>query len=59
MAIARALCWAHAGRKFFELAAAARQLKRRRRAAPIVSPIAVEAVKRIDAIFDIERAIID
>ena len=55
--LTRALCWSHARRKFFELADAARQLKRRRRAAPIVSPIAVEAVKRIDAIFDVERAI--
>lgn len=55
--VTRALCWAHARRKFFELADAAAQLKRRRRAAPILSPIAIEAVKRIDAIFDVERAI--
>ncbi|MDT7531687.1 IS66 family transposase [Sphingopyxis sp. SE2] len=55
--LTRALCWAHGRRKLFELADAAHQLKRRRRATPVISPIALEAVKRIDAIFDIERAI--
>ena len=38
-------CWAHARRNFFDLA----RLKK--------APIAIEAVKRIDALFDIERAI--
>jgi len=38
-----AACWAHGRRKFFELAAPAR------------AHLAVEAVRRIDAIFDIER----
>ncbi len=38
-------CWAHARRKFFELA----ELKK--------GPIALEAVKRIDALFAIEREI--
>ena len=52
----RALCWAHARRKFFELADAATQLKRRKGTA-LVSPIAAEAVRRIDMIFDVERAI--
>ena len=52
----RALCWAHARRKFFELADAAAQLKRRKGAA-VISPIAAEAVRRIDMIFDVERAI--
>ncbi len=50
-----ALCWAHARRHFFELAdiaANARSLKK-----GAISPIALEAVKRIDAVFDIERAI--
>jgi transposase len=54
-----ASCWAHARRKFFELAdieAAARR-KARGRAPPVVSPMALEAVQRIDALFDIERAI--
>ncbi|MHA6766184.1 IS66 family transposase [Sphingobium sp. MK2] len=54
--VTRALCWAHARRKFFELADVAAQLKRRRK--PIVSPMAAEAVRRIDAIFDIERTLI-
>ena len=53
----RALCWAHARRKFFELADAATQLKQRKGPA-IISPIAVHAVQRIDAIFDIERGFI-
>ncbi|TXN83151.1 IS66 family transposase [Methylobacterium sp. WL8] len=42
--IHEAACWAHARRKFFELA----DLKK--------APIAIEAVTRIDAIFAIERA---
>jgi transposase len=54
--VARALCWSHARRKFFELADAVAQLKRRK-APAILSPIAVEAVQRIDAIFDVERTI--
>jgi transposase len=53
----RALCWAHARRKFFELADVAASV-RRRRGAPIISPIAAEAVRRIDALFEIERAIL-
>ncbi len=55
VSLTRALCWAHARRKFFELADVAAQLKRRR-GAPVISPIAAEAVRRIDAIFDAERA---
>jgi transposase len=54
--IVEALCWSHARRKFFELADIAANLRRGKQAAPI-SPIALEAVKRIDAIFDIEREI--
>ncbi len=53
----RTLCWSHARRYFFELADVATQLKKRRKKAPVISPLAVEAVRRIDAIFDIERAI--
>jgi hypothetical protein len=55
--LTRALCWAHARRKFFELADIASQLKRRGKTAPVISPLAAEAVRRIDAIFEIERAI--
>jgi transposase len=55
--LTRALCWAHARRYFFELADVATQLKKRRKKTPVISPLAVEAVRRIDAIFAIERAI--
>ncbi|MER9587128.1 IS66 family transposase [Mesorhizobium sp. M0276] len=54
--LTQALCWAHARRKFFVLADIAANAKRGKNAAPI-SPIALEAVKRIDALFDIERGI--
>jgi transposase len=54
--ITQALCWSHARRKFFELADIATSLRRRNDAQPI-SPLALEAVRRIDAVFDIERAI--
>jgi Transposase IS66 family len=53
-AITPALCWAHARRQFFELADIAANARRGRNAAAI-SPVALEAVKRIDALFDIER----
>ena len=55
-AITAALCWAHARRHFFELADIAANARRGKNAAAI-SPIALEAVKRIDALFDIERGI--
>lgn len=55
--LTRALCWAHARRYFFVLADAATQLKNRRKSTPVIAPLAVEAVRRIDAIFDVERAI--
>ena len=57
--VVEASCWAHARRKFFELAdieAAARR-KAQRRTPQIISPMALEAVHRIDALFDIERSI--
>jgi transposase len=43
--ILEAACWAHARRKLFELAAISK------------APIAAEAVRRIDELFEIERAI--
>lgn len=49
--VTEALCWAHARRKFFELA----DLARVGRAPP--APLAVEAVRQIDGIFAHERAI--
>jgi transposase len=55
-AITSALCWAHARRHFFELADIAANARRGKKASAI-SPVALEAVKRIDALFDIERTI--
>ena len=54
--IIEALCWAHARRKFFELADLAKS--RRRGDKPVISPLALEAVRRIDELFAIEREII-
>lgn len=50
------LCWSHARRKFFELADIAANARRGETATPI-APLALEAVTRIDALFEIERAI--
>lgn len=52
-----ALCWSHARRKFFELADIKATARKGKRVAEDISPIALEAVKRIDAIFDVEREI--
>jgi transposase len=52
--ITEASCWAHGRRKFFELADVAAKA---RGTLSVLAPLAVEAVKRIDAIFDIEREI--
>jgi hypothetical protein len=57
--ILEASCWVHARRKFFELADLAEYARRKaegKNPAPI-SPLALEAVQRIDALFDIERSI--
>src|SRR5829696_1703320 len=54
--ITPALCWSHARRQFFELADIAAN-PRRGKNAVVISPIALEAVRRIDALFDIERGI--
>ena len=54
--VMEALCWSHGRRKFYELADIAAN-KRRGRQASSVSPLALAAVKRIDALFDIEREI--
>jgi transposase len=57
--IAEALCWAHGRRKFFELAdiSAGARKKARGKTDMVISPMALEAVQRIDALFDIERQI--
>ena len=52
-----ALCWSHARRKFFELADIKAIARKGKRVAEDISPIALEAVKRIDTIFDVEREI--
>jgi transposase len=52
-----ALCWSNARRKFFELADIKATARKGKRVAEDISPIALEAVKRIDAIFDVEREI--
>jgi transposase len=57
--VTEALCWSHARRKFYELAdvAAAARRKARGKSPAALSPLALEAVQRIDAVFEIERAI--
>jgi transposase len=57
--ICEAACWAHGRRKLFELAdieAAARR-KAKGKKPHVISPLALEAVQRIDALFAIEREI--
>lgn len=57
--ILEAACWAHARRPFFALAdieASARRKAEGKVPAPI-SPLALEIVQRIDALFEIERGI--
>jgi transposase len=54
--VTEALCWAHARRKFFVLADIASKAKTGKQGT-IISPLAFEAVKLIDALFDIEREI--
>jgi transposase len=57
--ITQAACWSHARRKFFVLAdlASNAQRKVQSKTPAFVSPIALAAVRRIDALFDIERDI--
>jgi transposase len=54
--VSSALCWSHARRKFFELADIKGNVQKGKPAHDM-SPVALEAVARIDAIFDIERQI--
>src|SRR5262249_26304727 len=53
--ITEAGCWAHARRKLFELADIGS--KARNQKSTTISPIAFEAVRKIDAIFMLERSI--
>ena len=57
--IIEATCWAHARRPFFVLADLAANARRKAQGKPasVISPLALEAVRRIDAMFDIEREI--
>ena len=57
--ILEAACWSHGRRKFFVLAdiEAAARAKAKREKPAMVSPLALEAVRRIDALLEIERAI--
>jgi hypothetical protein len=54
--ITPAFCFAHARRGFFELADIEKNARDGKKGKP-VSPIALEAVRRLDALFEIERAI--
>ena len=52
-------CFAHARRKFFELADVVSSARKKSRGqhSNMIYPIALEAVQRLDALFDIERGI--
>ena len=52
-------CFAHARRKFFELADVVSSARKKSRGqhTTMIYPIALEAVQRLDALFDIERGI--
>ena len=56
--ISSALCWAHGRRGFYELAELDQLARRRTQGkTAVVSPIAVEVVRRMDLLFTVERAI--
>ncbi|HEX2594554.1 MAG TPA: IS66 family transposase [Rhizomicrobium sp.] len=57
--IIEAGCWVHARRPFFVLADIATNVRRKAegKTAGVISPLALEAVRRIDALFEIERSI--
>jgi len=57
--IVEAGCWVHARRPFFAMADLEENARRQAagKRAIILSPIAIEVVRRIDALFDIERTI--
>ena len=54
--VTSALCWSHARRKFFELADIAGNV-RKGKSTDVISPVALAAVTRMDALFAIERDI--
>src|ERR1022692_585742 len=57
--ILEAACWVHARRPFFVMADLAENARRRAQGKkpPVISPLALEVVRRIDALFEIERTI--
>ena len=57
--ILEAACWAHARRPFFIMADVAANARRtaQGKTPGVISPLALEAVRRIDALFEIERSI--
>jgi transposase len=57
--ILEAACWAHARRPFFAMADLAENARRKAQGQTpgVISPLAMEAVRRIDALFEIERSI--
>jgi transposase len=57
--IVEAACWVHARRPFFAMADIEENARRstRGRTPIVLSPIAIEVVRRVDALFDIERPI--
>lgn len=58
--ILEAACWVHARRPFFVLADLAENARRKAQGGKkpaVISPLALEAVRRIDALFEIERGI--
>ena len=57
--ILEAACWVHARRPFFALADLTQNARRvaEGKSAGMISPLALEAVRRIDALFEIEREI--
>src|ERR1700681_2073371 len=57
--IIEAACWGHARRPFFVMADLAENARRKAQGKKpaVISPLALEAVRRIDALFEIERSI--
>ncbi len=57
--IMEAACWVHARRPFFIMADVSANARRRAqgKTTSVISPLALEAVRRIDALFEIERSI--
>ena len=57
--ILEAGCWSHARRPFFVMADLAENARRKAqgKTTAVISPLALDAVRRIDALFDIERTI--